>query len=103
MSTEITIARGEDKTTLKLGGRFDFNANRDFRRAYESVLDGGVPRAIDVDLSGVDYLDSSALGMLLLLKEKADAARARVTLVGGGGTVRQILEVANFDKLFEMR
>lgn len=63
-----------DRATLKLSGRFDFHSHRDFRAAYEKILETGAVREIIIDFGEVDYLDSSALGMLLLLREKADGA-----------------------------
>lgn len=92
-----------DRASLKLGGRFDFHSHRDFRAAYEQVLETGPVKEIVIDFGEVDYLDSSALGMLLLLREKADAAGKRVVLAGLKGTVKQVLDIANFGKLFTIR
>jgi len=86
--------------TLSLSGRFDFNAHRDFRDAYEALMNTSGIQALDIDLGGVDYLDSSALGMLLLVKERAAARNIRLQLSGCKGAVRQILDIANFGKLF---
>jgi anti-anti-sigma factor len=47
-------------------------------------------------------MDSSALGMLLLIRERATANNQRVSLSGCKGTVKQILDVANFGRLFQM-
>lgn len=88
---------------LGLAGRFDFQSHRDFRGAYEKVIDTDGVREIEVDLSGVDYLDSSALGMLLLLREKAEASGKTVALCGLKGTVKQVLDIANFGKLFAIK
>lgn len=92
-----------DRATLKLGGRFDFHSHRDFRAAYESLLETGAVREIVIDFSEVDYLDSSALGMLLLLREKADGAGKSIVLAGLKGAVKQVLDIANFGKLFSIR
>jgi anti-anti-sigma regulatory factor len=57
-----------------------------------------------VDLSRVDYLESSALGMLLVMRDRAKALDIdRIALLGCRGFVRQILEVASFDKFFSIR
>jgi len=56
-----------------------------------------------IDLGGVDYLDSSALGMLLLLRERAESMGKTVSLTRMQGTVKQVLDVANFDKIFVMK
>lgn len=85
---------------LNLEGRFDFHSHRDFRTAYETTLGKPDIREIVIDFSRVDYLDSSALGMLLLLREKAEAASKKVKLANISGAVKQVLEIANFGKLF---
>jgi anti-anti-sigma factor len=97
---QITQRVNDGKAVLSLGGRFDFNTHREFRDGYESLLGKSGLQSFDIDLSAVEYLDSSALGMLLLLKERATAKNVKVALVGCKGTVKQILEIANFSKLF---
>ncbi len=92
-----------NKATLSLNGRFDFHSHRDFRAAYEKALEAEGVREIEINFSAVDYLDSSALGMLLLLREKAEAMGKLVVLGGLKGTVKQVLDIANFGKLFSVK
>jgi anti-anti-sigma factor len=99
---QISNSTNGARATLNLTGRFDFHSHRDFRNAYEKVLDEVQAREIEVNFASVDYLDSSALGMLLLLKEKADAAGKSVTLASPKGAVKQVLDIANFGKLFKI-
>lgn len=87
---------------LVLTGRFDFNAHRDFRSAYEPLMSDAEVRSVSVDLGGVDYLDSSALGMLLMVRDKAAAANKQLALVNVRGAVKQVLDIANFGKLFSI-
>jgi anti-anti-sigma factor len=94
------IAAG--RATLAVAGRFDFSIHRDFRHSYEEILAAAGVRQLDVDLSGVEYIDSSALGMLLLLREKAGGRNIEIRLANASGPVRQVLEVANFGRLFEI-
>lgn len=98
METQVSLHDG--KAVMKLAGRFDFNAHREYRDALERL--SALPENSDfvVDLSEVSYLDSSALGMLLLLRDRARHANKSVTLSGVKGTVRQVLEIANFAKMF---
>jgi HptB-dependent secretion and biofilm anti anti-sigma factor len=92
-----------ETAVIRLTGRFDFSRHREFRNCYEAALKEPTLRRIDVDLNGVDYLDSSALGMLLLLKERADARALPVTLLNCTGVVKEILDVANFGTMFTLR
>jgi anti-anti-sigma factor len=92
--------RRDQSATLMLEGRFDFNAHREFRGAYENLLADPQVRAIEVNFQKVDYLDSSALGMLLLLREKVESSGKSIALSGLQDTVKQVLEIANFQRLF---
>ncbi len=85
---------------IEMNGRFDFNLHRAFKDAYDPVLSHGKVLSLEIDLSKVEYLDSSALGMLLLLRERAQTAGVTVVLCKPSSTVMQILEIANFNKLF---
>lgn len=100
---EIHTVTNQERACLTLAGRFDFSTHRDFRQASESVLHDPTVKELDIDLSRVEYMDSSALGMLLLLREKAEGQGKRIILSGVQGTVKQVLEIANFGKLFTLR
>lgn len=100
---QVNIHTHDNRVTLVLNGRFDFSAHREFRAAYESALANKEAKEVEVDLGAVEYLDSSALGMLLLLKERAEAVHKTVALANCRGVVAQVLEVANFAKLFPLR
>ena len=89
-----------DTRTLLVDGKFDFKLNRVFREMYEQAPDH--IRCFVIDLSRTHYMDSSALGMLLLLREHVHEDRSRVRIVRCNPEIRKILEIANFDKLFEI-
>lgn len=85
---------------ISLGGRFDFSSHRAFRETTERMMTGAAIDTLEIDLAAVSYLDSSALGMLLMLRDKARAAQCAVRLANCSAPVRQVIEVANFQKLF---
>jgi anti-anti-sigma factor len=96
-----SVIRNQDSAQIVLQGRFDFNSHQEFRKAADTAMEEAV-RVLVVDLGGVDYLDSSALGMLLMLRDKAKAADKSVTLANCRGVVKQVLDIAAFGKLFNM-
>jgi anti-anti-sigma factor len=55
-----------------------------------------------IDLGDVDSMDSSALGMLLLLREHAGGDRSEIRIVNANTALRGTLRVAGFDKLFTL-
>lgn len=83
-----------------MNGRFDFNVQRDFKDSYDLLLKNDAVTSIHMNLAGVDYLDSSALGMLLMLRERAAASGKSLKLCKPNASVAKIFEIANFSKLF---
>jgi anti-anti-sigma factor len=98
----IDIDRHGNSTTMRLAGHFDRDAHRDFNKARYPLLNAGNIDTLILDLSGVDYIDSSALGMLLMLNGDAEKSRIGVTLRGCRPTILQVLKIANFHKMFRI-
>ena len=97
------VLRTEDgRAIVRLTGRFEFSMHREFREAMDTVLQDKDIDSVVIDLAGVDYLDSSALGMLLMLRDRANTARKTLSLANPRGMVKQALEIARFDKLFSI-
>ncbi|MCX8016880.1 MAG: STAS domain-containing protein, partial [Rhodocyclaceae bacterium] len=55
---------------------------------------------IRIDMGGLEYIDSSALGMLLMFRDKARKHNKTVALHHAQGYVRQVIDTAQFDRLF---
>ena len=95
-----TSSGANGQLTIKIQGRFDFSVHQDFRTAYEWPKD--TPKSFLIDMSGTSYLDSSALGMLLLLRDYAGGDSSDVTISNASADVRKILTISNFEQLFKI-
>lgn len=100
MGLQINTSMAGDKAIIRLTGRFDFNEHRAVKQVYEPLLQDSTVRTLEIDLAGIEYLDSSALGMLMLLRERTQSVGKNVVLSNPSTTVAQILDIANFSKLF---
>ena len=100
MSITTTESADGTQVTILISGRFDFAMHQDFSKAYKQYPKG--EKAYKVDLAEAEYMDSSAMGMLLQLREYSDKEAGGVTLANGNEGVKEILRIANFDRLFSM-
>ncbi|KII38067.1 MULTISPECIES: STAS domain-containing protein [Pseudomonas] len=98
MSVITEISPDGQKLTISVKGRFDFAKHQEFRESYENKA----LTAVVVDLKEATYLDSSALGMLLLLRDHAGGEDSDIRVVNSSSDVRKILAISNFDKLFDI-
>jgi anti-anti-sigma factor len=100
MSVESEVSLDGKTLTIAIKGRFDFGSHQAFRDAYERFYK--VPQVYIVDLKETTYMDSSALGMLLLLRDHAGGDNSEVRVINSSSDVRKILAISNFDKLFDI-
>ncbi len=96
---DFTVINGKDMVAIHLEGRFDFAARRAFAVARDKAL-ADAARRIQVNFSNVDYIDSAALGMLLILRERAQSVGKSVHLADCSPPVRQLVEIVRLDGLF---
>jgi anti-anti-sigma factor len=87
--------------TVKVSGRFDFAVQNEFRDCYYNAGSEGNIKFV-IDMSGTNYMDSSALGMLLMMRECLGGSLADISIVSCSPDIKNILTVANFQSLFNM-
>lgn len=98
LENQVRVVNGNDGPVLLIDTeRFNFSCHRSFRAAYKEL-----PKDADirVDFKRVGYMDSSALGMLLLLREHIDQEQGSISLINCNETILNIFSVANFKKIF---
>lgn len=98
MPITAKISPDGSEAVIVIEGRFDFSLQLPFRQAYESLTTK--PQRFRIEMGAASYLDKSALGMLLLLRDFAGGESADVAIVNSNADVRSTLQRANFDKLF---
>lgn len=88
---------------ITIMGRFDFEVHRDFKGAYMPQLDKPAVREIEIEMSKVSFMDSAALGMLMLLHDRAKEAGKKVALLNASSEAARLMDIANFSKIFTIR
>ncbi len=99
---DIKLTLENQVAKIHLQGRFDFASHHGFREACNKAFEH-LSKEIHVDMSNVVYLDSAALGMLLMLRDKCAVSARQLALLQPSIDVYKILSVANFSQLFDVR
>jgi len=100
----IYILTKEDAMTIQLDQQFNFHHQGEFRQAYEQNINEKT-KAVLIDFGKTDFIDSAALGMLLILRDYAEQSGKTIAieLINCKKEVLEILEISNFSKLFSIR
>jgi anti-anti-sigma factor len=81
-----------DACVLRVDGDFDGAAVPQVRDSLNAALSEGF-RSIVLDLSGVTYMDSSALGFVVWADQRLQPVAGRLALAGANADVARILEL----------
>lgn len=99
MSLDVATDVREDIVLVTLSGELDIYTVNGFRRALDEidVADGS---ALVVDLSDVTLLDSSGLGALVSLLNRAREANGRLGLICPHRRLRRLFEITGLRRSF---
>ena len=100
MSIDLSKNDSNDVATISIKGHFNFDVNADFRKILDSASDGDYK--VVIDMAMVDEIDSSALGMLLLLREQCGAISEKIKIKNCRQDIYDVLIMANFQTMFDI-
>ncbi len=100
----MEIAREQDGEVaiVRLTGRFDSSAAPSAETGFNAALGAGVPR-LAVDMTGLEYISSAGLRVLLVMAKKIQQAGGKVALFGLVPNVREVFSVSGFDTIFSIQ
>jgi len=84
--------------TISIKGHFNSKIQQDFRNTFEN--EENIHDSYTVDLSETSSLDSSAIGVLLMLRDHAGGKSADINIVNCNPDVRKSLDFYQFEKIF---
>ncbi|MDO6426962.1 STAS domain-containing protein [Thalassotalea sp. 1_MG-2023] len=97
MNVKKQVSADNKVVTISVEERFDFSAHQAFKSAY--VNENASGSLFILDLSKASYMDSSALGMILLLKDHVENVSGQLKIFKPNDAVNKILEIAQFHRL----
>ncbi|MGR6874427.1 STAS domain-containing protein [Pseudomonas sp. HK3] len=99
MMSIVSVDNSGGVLQIAIKGRFDFNILEEFRDAYSEKQGAG--DKFVVDLAQTEYIDSSALGMLLNMKNHLGAEDRQIEIKNCQPNLMKIFSIAHFDKKFK--
>lgn len=101
MPFEVLVDRTGDRVLLALSGELGLEAGKRFEDAVQG-LECGVVRELTLDLSGIVFIDSTGVFMLLDLHRRFSAGGARVTFEGATAHVQRLFESVGMGSVLTM-
>ena len=100
MSISSKSINNGKECVISISDKFVFRLYREFRQAYTNC--DPTTKLITIDLKNTSYIDSSALGMMLLLKKYARENNLQVKMVNVARPILRAFEIVHLDKEFDI-
>ena len=86
---------------LTVRGELDISTSPRLHQELNDLIDAGTQQ-IEIDLSGVVFMDSSALSALVAAHQRAAGQHQRLTLANPSPVCTKVLGITGLDRLFEL-
>jgi anti-sigma B factor antagonist len=98
---EITEARLNDIFLLELSGRLDATCSGQLKDTVSAMIDAQKIKIL-IDLSAVNFIDSSGLGILVGCMRSATKAGGKLKITSLQESPQKLFEVTRLDRVFEI-
>jgi anti-anti-sigma factor len=88
---DMKVVSDNNRVTLKLNGRFDCTVGMDYMMTVAGAIHRHPDADFEVDLAGVDYIDSSGISKLIVLNKQMQEKGRRLVVSNAQPAVRRIL------------
>ena len=86
-----------------LSGNLDFSTQEALVHAIDQALSAAAAKEIQVDMTDVSFIDSSAIRALLNLQEMAVGKGRSLSIWNCSEQIRETFAIGGFDRLFVLR
>ncbi len=98
---ELIIKQSEDTYTGILKGRLDTASSNQFSRDMQPLMENA-DKHILLDCSELEFISSSGLRLMLILRKQTIANGGDVTITGASDEVKKVFTITGFYSLFNM-
>ena len=88
-------------TVVVVAGELDLHTSPALRDHLLGLIGSGTAR-IAVDMSKVDFMDSSSLGALITCLKRLRESDGRLALVGMDGSPMKVMALTGLDRVFDL-
>ncbi len=101
MAVEINVT-GE-VVTAYLSGEIDHHTAKEMRETIDNAVELNMPSLLVLDFSGVTFMDSSGIGLVMGRYRNLQKTKAGLHISGATANIYKVLKLAGIEKLANLK
>ena len=99
---KISTRYADGKLAIFLNGELDHHSARQAMETIAEAIDGSLPRQVLLDMSGLSFMDSSGIAVLLRLWQRMEELEGTIQVIGLPDQPARVLRAAGLQRLFPL-
>ena len=99
----VTVTANGRDLTARISGEVDHHGAREIMEELDREIDAALPRHLALDLSGVTFMDSSGIAVVLRARQKMQLLDGALLVRGVPPQARRVLDAAGINRLVTIR
>lgn len=100
---EIRARDANRELLLEFSGDIDHHGARNALKEVEMAIDAALPRLLILDFSGVTFMDSSGIALILRSQQRMQLLEGSVVLRNIPSQARRVLDAAGIGRLVSIK
>lgn len=100
MSVEIKTSG--DTVTAYLSGELDHHSAKEMREAVDNSVELNMPSRLVLDFTGVSFMDSSGIGLVMGRYRTLSKTGARLYITGASKQIYKVMKLAGIERLAKL-
>lgn len=98
---KIKVKEAGGLPVIKLVGEIDLSTSPQFKEKIYEIIESG-KRDVIVDLNGLDFMDSTGLGVLVAALKKTRMEGGSIRLICKKNNIMKVFTITGLDKVFSI-
>ena len=99
ISMNIRLDTSSEQVTAWLAGELDHHAARSLREQIDTTVERVKPLRLVLDFSGVNFMDSSGIGLVMGRYRLIKLMGGSLTVTGASPRIAQVMQMAGLERL----
>ncbi len=100
MAVEINVK--SEVVTAYLNGELDHHSANEMRLAIDTAVELNMPSLLILDFSGITFMDSSGIGLVMGRYRNLIKSAAELQIVGASPQIYKMMKLAGIEKLAKL-